>query len=391
MTASYSPQEILPNAFPGISEADAQELVASSVVHTYPAGTVLCHENALEDIFYILLEGEVQVSKVINKTESRILKNLRAGDFFGEMALIHNAPRAATVTANDDVTVMEIHKDAFERMLQHSGSVSKAMVREISQRLRENDALAVEDLRLRANELARAYQKLAEQEFARREFVTNVAHELRTPLMAAGGFLQLLQKGVIPPDQVSTTIETVARNIQQITMLVNDILFLQEMDLILPKFQAVDIAPIVDSITERYRDKAALDGINLQLTTAPFLPSVSGDPKSLERAITAIVDNAVKFSPTNSVVTISTRQSGGQVIIEVTDQGPGIEPERLAVIFDRFSHTENNGNKLNSGLGLGLAITRQVIEQHHGRLDVQSEVGKGTTFTIRLNALRVAI
>src|SRR5512137_587403 len=114
------------------------------------------------------------------------------------------------------------------------------MVREISRRLRENDELAIEDLKMRASELAEAYQKLAEQDLARREFITNVAHELRTPLMAAGGFLQLLQKGIITQDKLPATIDTVARNIQQITTLVNDILFLQEMDLILPKFQPVD-------------------------------------------------------------------------------------------------------------------------------------------------------
>ena len=83
-----------------------------------------------------------------------------------------------------------------------------AMVSEISSRLRQNDQLAVDDIRLRASELADAYQKLAEQDMARREFLTNVAHELRTPLMVASGYLQMLQKGIMHGDQLKAGIET---------------------------------------------------------------------------------------------------------------------------------------------------------------------------------------
>jgi len=194
MTANRAPSKIIPRAFPGIKPDEVEELIATSKVNTYPAGTVLCRENALETVFYMILEGDVEVTKVINQAEARVLKTLSAGDFFGEMALIHNAPRAATVTTKSDVVVLELDKDSFDRVLQHSSSVAMAMVREISERLRQNDEMAIEDLRMRASELAQAYQKLAEQDLARREFLTNVAHELRTPLMAASGYLQILQR-----------------------------------------------------------------------------------------------------------------------------------------------------------------------------------------------------
>ena len=126
------------------------------------------------------------------------------------------------------------------------------MVSEISNRLRQNDQMAVDDLRMRASELAEAYQKLAEQEVARREFLSNVAHELRTPLMVARGYLQILQRGILTGDQLTAGMDTVSRNVQQIATLVNDILFLQEMELVLPDFQAVDMNEIARQVQERY-------------------------------------------------------------------------------------------------------------------------------------------
>lgn len=384
-----APKAILPRAFPGISQLEIDELVMRSEIKHYPASIVLCQEGNSESKFYILLEGSVDVTKNINKSQNRKLKVLQAGDFFGEMAIIHNAPRAATVTTASPVAVLEIDKENFDRVIQNSSSIALAMVREISSRLRENDEMAVEDLRMRANELAQAYQKLAEQELTRREFITTVAHELRTPLMAAGGFLQLLQNGAINANKLPTAIDTIARNIQQITTLVNDILFLQEMDLILPKFQPVNMAAIAQDVAEKNQSKAAANLLTLDVESSKNLPNISGDTKSLERALTALIDNAIKFSPDGGQVKIILYEDSGYVVVEVKDPGIGIEQERIPRIFDRFYHLETNGNNLFNGIGLGLAISKQVIKQHNGQLSVESQPGKGSTFSLRLKAIKV--
>jgi signal transduction histidine kinase len=388
MTTRRAPSRIIPRAFPGIRPDEIEELIANSQVLSYEPGAILCHENAVEDRFYMILEGEVEVAKNINNSASRLLKTLGPGDFFGEMALIHNAPRAATVTAKSALTTLELNKAAFDRVLRKSTSVALAMVSEISNRLRQNDQMAVDDLRMRASELAEAYQQLAEQDLARREFLTNVAHELRTPLMVASGYLQMLQKGLMQGDQLQAGIETVARNVQQIVSLVNDILFLQEMDLVLPDFQAVDMNEVAQTVTEKYASTAKDHGVNLRLVPNPNLHPASGDSKSLERALTALVDNAIKFSPNGGNVFISLRDKGENVLVAVEDEGIGIAKENLARIFDRFYHLERSGDDLFGGVGLGLAITRQVIEQHQGRLDVTSTPGKGSTFTLALKQWR---
>jgi signal transduction histidine kinase len=388
MTTTRTPAKIIPRAFPGISPAEVTELINNSQLMNYPPDTVLCHENEVEDTFYLILEGEVDVSKVINNAETRHLKTLGAGDFFGEMALIHDAPRAATVRTITPLIALEIHKESFAHVLHNSSSISLALVHEISRRLRENDEMAIDDLRLRARELAEAYQKMAEMEAARRDFLTNVSHQLRTPLMAAGGYLQILQQGAVPADKVSSAIETVTRNVQQITSLVNDILFLQEMDLILDKFAPIDLVGLAERVVARLEKSARARGISMRVKPDLFLPEVVGDVLSLERALTALVDNAIKFNNDGGEVSIQIQRKNRQVGIAVQDNGIGIPSENLPHIFDRFYHLDRSGDRLFEGMGLGLAIARQVVEQHQGRLEAESEPGKGSTFTMWLNINR---
>jgi len=382
MTTVRAPSKVIPRAFPGIKPAEVEELISNCRVQSYEQGKVLCRENATEDIFYMILDGEVQVTKLVNNTENRLLNTLSPGDFFGEMGLIHNAPRAATVTTLTPVIVLELDKQGFDRVLKNSASVSLAMVREISHRLRENDQMAIEELRVRAGELAQAYQKLAEQELARRDFLTNVAHELRTPLMSASGYLQLLQKGAMSGGQLQTAVDTVDRNVRQIVTLVNDILFLQEMDLVLSEFQPVDLGEVSRNVVEKYKGKAADKKIALTLRGSQNVPTIPGDARSLERALMALVDNALKFSPHGGDVEIQIESTREKLLVMVRDQGIGIASEALPRIFDRFYHIERHDNDLYSGIGLGLAIARQVIEQHNGALEVSSAPGKGSVFTM---------
>lgn len=377
-------RDILLQAFPGIHELDAQETVAAGKVCQFPAETVLCHEGALETTFYIILNGEVRVTKTFNEQQDHILKHLGAGDFFGEMAIIQNAPRAATVTTTQQTTVLEIRKEAFTRLVETSSSVSLAMARVVSRRLTENDEMAIEDLRLKARELAQAYAQLAEQEYARSQFLTTIAHELRTPLMTVNGFLQIIKTGMLQGEALTSALNAMSRNLEDITKLVNDILFLQEMDLILTEFTPTDPGSVAAAAVEQHREKAAKNHVGLQLNIAPSLPRLEADAKNLERALTAILDNAIKFSPDGGEVQVNVTCTPSHVCISVQDHGVGIPESALPQIFDRFFHLDEVQGHLFRGAGIGLSIARQVIEQHHGKIEVESQLGQGSRFTVLL-------
>ena len=138
------------------------------------------------------------------------------------------------MVTTENTTVLEIYKEDFTRLVERSSIVSLAMAREVSRRLTQNDTMAIEDLRLKAKELAEAYQQLTEQEYARSEFLSTIAHELRTPLTTTNGFLQIIRMGMLQGEALNSALDLMARNLDDITKLTNDILFMQEMELTFP-------------------------------------------------------------------------------------------------------------------------------------------------------------
>ncbi len=154
--------------------------------------------------------------------------------------------------------------------------------------------------------------------------------------------------------------------------------------LVLRDFQPVDLVSLVQKVIAKYRDKAVSRGISIKVRGNTSLATIQGDEPSLERAFTGLLDNAIKFSPSNGTVDIRFADLGNHVAVSVIDYGIGIDPQIRPRIFERFFHLEKNGDELYDGLGIGLSITRQVIQQHRGMLDVDSQPGKGSTFTISL-------
>ncbi len=376
---------LISQAFPGMTEAEAHRLIEGGEIRQYPAGAVMCQEGRQEDTFYIILEGEARVTKYINDDEARLLQILRRGDFFGEIALIHETARTASVTAISPLTVLEIRKAAFNEVMKQSSHMSLAIARELSNRLRENNDLAVEDLRLKASELADAYQQLAEQSYARRVFLTTIAHELRTPLTVINGYVEMLRSGKMPPQSQSMALNKIADHLQRVTSLVNDLLFLQEMDLIGEKRETVDIAQLVQVQAAAMHEMAKTNQCPIALEIEPDLRPVYGDQAMLGRAIGAVLHNAVKFSPNGGEIRIAVETDGNDALrIVVEDHGIGIPPNLLPRIFERYFHTDRRGEHVFEGAGLGLAIAKQVIESHGGQITAQSVEGQGTTVTLRL-------
>ena len=198
--------------------------------------------------------------------------------------------------------------------------------------------------------------------------------------------MQVIKMGQMEGEALKSALETVSRNIDQIIALMNDILFLQEMDLILSDFEPVDIGVLIARVVDIEKGHSEKVRVGLDLDIAPNLPTVPGDLSSLERAFLGIVNNAIKFSINGGIIKVIVDQTPSYVWVSIQDQGIGIPDEDLPQIFNRFWRREEYEGHLFGGVGLGLSIARQVIEQHGGEIEVKSETGKGSLFTVRLNA-----
>ncbi len=244
-------------------------------------------------------------------------------------------------------------------------------------------AIAIENARL-VNELQRAYDELSELDRLKTEFITTTSHELRTPLTAIKGYLQLALSGMMPPEQQKSALNIIAHHVDTIIHLVNDLLFMQEMNAIEFKFTHTDMAVLINQEIARMNDRTGQ--MHIRLTSELVSPSlmVWGDAEHLGRMLHNLLDNAVKFSLDGGDVTVRLFQQDEQVCIQVADQGIGIPLDQLDKIFERFYRVEEPGGRLVGGLGLGLSIARHIAQAHGGQIDVVSAPGQGSTFTVRL-------
>jgi signal transduction histidine kinase len=220
------------------------------------------------------------------------------------------------------------------------------------------------------------------------EFLATVSHELRTPLNAILGWARLLGSKQLPPDRAGHAIATIERNASALGRLIEDMLDLSRIvagTLHLAP-QSVDLVAVVQAAVDAVRPLAVTK--NVQLAFSPDLPAiatVSGDAGRLEQVIWNLLANAIKFTPEGGRVDVFIEPSNDHMEIRVFDTGQGISPDFLPHVFERFRQADGATTRRHSGLGLGLAIVRQLVELHGGTVHAASQgVGRGATFTVRL-------
>jgi two-component system phosphate regulon sensor histidine kinase PhoR len=223
----------------------------------------------------------------------------------------------------------------------------------------------------------------------RKEFVANVSHELRTPLTFIKGYVELLRDGAhAEPEKAANFLSVIDKHVNQLTNLVDDLLEISKLESRagLPRRVQLNGSETVRKLAELFAPALAKKNQTLTLKLPAELPPISGDPDYLERALSNLIDNAIKYTPANGTITISASASGDKVTIQVADTGIGIPASDLQRVFERFYRVDKSRSREMGGTGLGLAIVKHIAQAHGGSVDVSSEVGKGTTFSITLPA-----
>ncbi len=239
-------------------------------------------------------------------------------------------------------------------------------------------------------ELAREQAARAEAEAANRlkdEFLATLSHELRTPLTAILGWSKLLADGQVSEGKAADAFAAIYRNARSQAQLVDDLLDVSRV--ITGKLRIevvpVNLGAVVEAAASVVRPVAAAKGVALEVKFDAEDATVNGDPARLQQVIWNLLSNAVKFTPVGGSVEARVRRAGSQLEVAVSDTGQGIPTEFLPHVFERFRQADMGTTRRHSGLGLGLAIVRNLIELHGGSVAVESEgEGRGSTFTVRL-------
>jgi PAS domain S-box-containing protein len=230
--------------------------------------------------------------------------------------------------------------------------------------------------------------RLREVDRMKEEFVSIVSHELRTPLTSIRGSIQLVlgEQGSVPDPEHRTLLQIALNNCERLVRIINDILDVSKIEsgnVTLHK-RAVNVAELVRQSVDVVASPARNAEVRLDVRLPADLRPVMVDQDRIVQALVNLLSNAVKFAPSGSTVTVAAMAFDQTVAVSVSDEGEGIAPENLSRLFRKFQQVDSSSSRRKGGTGLGLAITKALVEQHGGRIFVDSELNKGTRFSITL-------
>lgn len=233
-----------------------------------------------------------------------------------------------------------------------------------------------------AEAVNRAFDAQARAEATVRSLAADTSHELRTPLSTISGWLDLHRQGGVSGPGLETALEHIENEVGRMRLLVEDLALLTRLDAGRPvEQQDVDLTGLAASVVEDAQ--IIYPQRSITMAPAPFAPVV-GDANRLQQVLRNLVGNAVQHTPAQTAVRVEMTQNREGVQLRVIDNGPGISPQDLPRVFERFWRAEASRSRAYGGSGLGLAIVEAIVHAHHGQVQVRSEVGVGTTVTIRL-------
>ena len=228
---------------------------------------------------------------------------------------------------------------------------------------------------------------LKELDRIKNEFVTTVSHDLRSPLTAILGYVELIERAGPVTEQQQDFIRRVQMSVHQMTQLVTAMLDLGRIEAGLDSAKEnARLGALATYAIENLRSLAQDKGLTLELDLPTDLPMVTGVPLRLRQLVTNLVDNAIKYTPAGGTVRVRAQGDDGQVVLQVSDTGPGISAADQPYLFDKFFRASNAPKDV-PGTGLGLSIVKSIVDSHGGRIWVDSILGEGTTFTVVLPAV----
>lgn len=357
-----------PKRFGGVLSDELHALESDGAVRSFPAGAVIFSAGDAGDGFYVVESGLVRISAVVGENEPRTLATIGPGDFFGEMAVVDDAPRSATATAETAVRAFFLGRDKLLQLLQDRPQLALNIVREFSIRMRALNQKYLDEI-IQAERLAVIGR-----------FAGTIVHDFKNPLTIIGLAAELAcSDGTTPPMRHKAQ-NRIARQVERMTNMLGELIEFTKPSGQRPVLKQVEFARYMNPLAEEIRQEIAERGVKLVLENEPPALDVRIEPQRLSRLFYNLLNNAVDEMPDGGKIFLRFVRTDGELRIEVEDTGRGIAPEIAQSLFRPFA-THGKAH----GTGLGLTICKKIVEDHGGRIwAAASQPGKGATFSFTL-------
>ena len=376
--------------FKGLSEQELEAIRKVCHEVRYNSEDIIFEEGSQADRFYIIIEGTVEVWKDYHTPEKDLLAVHGPGQLFGEMALIDDLPRSATLIAGELTRLYFINRTDFHQIIVENLNITLSIMKSVSSMVRKSNETFVENLRNRNRELEKTNRALeeAQEELLRQErlstlgkFSSFILHDIRNPISVLRGLAEMIIMHLDDKERIERNAQKIVQETDRLNMMVSELLDYSRGEIRL-NMSIIELNKFFKRISDTIREKFRARNIEIHIDIS-FTGPVIMDDQRMFRVFLNLADNARKAMPRGGIFSIKVSKVDEQsILITVNDTGVGMSPEIQTKIFEPFFSLSNDG-----GTGLGMSIVKSVIEAHNGDLSVTSEPHKGTTFTIRLPLL----
>jgi signal transduction histidine kinase len=354
-------------SFIGLLEAELRDLKRTAQKRSFHAGEIIFTQGDVGDGVYVVEQGSVEISAMINDAEHRVLSRLGASTFFGEMAVLDGQPRSATATAEADTVVSFIPRDEMLRVLGQSPELLAFLVREFSLRMRQFDRRFIEEV-LQAERLALVGR-----------FAQSIVHDFKNPLNIIGIAAEVAAGKGIAAEHRTEAKAQISRQVARMTNMINELLEFTCGSARPLTLEPTDYREFVEEFLKEIKPEAAEKSVNIQCENPPPALSLALDRGRLLQVLYNLTNNAIQATPEGGTITLRFGVGDSEVFTEVEDTGPGLAAEIKSRLFQPFA---TFGKK--EGNGLGLSICKRIIEDHRGHIHARSDPGHGAVFSFTL-------
>lgn len=354
-------------AFTHLLREELSESECAAHLRQFRAGDTIFAAGDAGDGLYVIESGRVQIAAMVDRTESRPLATIGPGDFFGEMAVLDDAPRSATAIAEADTQAFYLSRGELLELLKRHPGLALTLIREFSARMRAVNKKYLDEI-IQGERLAVVGRS-----------AHTIVHDFKNPLIVIGLAAEVAGGASTPPIVRQKARDSISRQVDRMTQMLNELIEFARPTGRQPAMSVVVFGPYLNGLITEIRAEIAPRRVTLELANPPPEIEVSIEPNRLARVFYNLVNNAVEAMPRGGQITLQFKVGAGELQVDLRDTGSGIAPEIAKKLFEPFA---THGKA--QGTGLGLSICKRIVEDHGGRIWAESEADKGATFSFTL-------